>query len=111
MRRTLTLLPAATTAFALSGCVAKAALDVVTAPVKVASQAADWATTSQDEADRNRGRDIRKREEQLGKLDRKHRKLDEKCQDGKRSACEERDDIADEMEALTATLPSNYSEN
>lgn len=109
MRRTLILLPLAATI--LSGCVAKTALDVVTAPVKVASQAADWATTSQDEADRNRGREIRKREEQLGKLDRKYRKLDEKCQDGKRSACEERDDIADEMEAIKATLPSDYSEN
>ena len=109
MRRTLILLPLAATI--LSGCVAKTALDVVTAPVKVASQAADWATTSQDEADRNRGREIRKREEQLGKLDRKYRKLDDKCQDGKHSACEERDDIADEMEALKATLPSVYSEN
>ncbi len=108
MRRTFILLPLAATI--LSGCVAKTALDVVTAPVKVASQAADWATTSQDEADRNRGREIRKREEQLGKLDRKYRKLDEKCQDGKRSACEERDDIADEMEAIKATLPSDYSE-
>ena len=33
--------------------------------MKVASQAADWATTSQDEADRNRGRELRGREEEL----------------------------------------------
>jgi hypothetical protein len=44
----------------LSGCVAKTAFNVVTLPVKAGAQAADWATTSGDEADRNRGRDLRK---------------------------------------------------
>ena len=44
----------------LSGCVVGTAAKVVTAPVKVTAKAADWATTSQDEADRNRGRKIRK---------------------------------------------------
>jgi hypothetical protein len=43
----------------------------VTAPVKVVSQGADWATTSQDEADRNRGREIRKQEEREAKERRK----------------------------------------
>ena len=109
MRRVLFLLPLAATV--LSGCIAKTALDVVTAPVKVASQTADWVTTSQDEADRNRGRDLRKREEQLGELERKYRKLDEKCQDGKRSACNDRDDVADEINDLKATLPQSYSDD
>ncbi len=45
----------------LPGCVAKTAFNVVTLPVKAGAQAADWATTSQDEADRNHGRDLRKR--------------------------------------------------
>ena len=45
----------------LPGCVAKAVWDVATLPVKAAGQAADWATTSGDEADRNRGRELRKR--------------------------------------------------
>ncbi|HTH27245.1 MAG TPA: hypothetical protein VL918_02100 [Sphingobium sp.] len=45
----------------LQGCIAKTALDVATMPVKATAQAADWATTSQDEADRNHGRDLRKR--------------------------------------------------
>jgi hypothetical protein len=45
----------------LPACVAKTALDVVTMPVKATAQAADWATTSQDEADRNHGRELRKR--------------------------------------------------
>ena len=43
----------------LSGCLAKTALDVATAPVKVASKAADMATTSQSEADEKRGRAAR----------------------------------------------------
>lgn len=51
-----------TVALTLPGCVRTVA-GVVTAPVKVVSQGADWATTSQDEADRNRGREIKKQEE------------------------------------------------
>ena len=47
-------------ALGLSGCVARTAMNVVTLPVKATSQAADWATTSRDEADRNHGRKIRK---------------------------------------------------
>jgi hypothetical protein len=46
----------------LGGCV-RTVGTIVTAPVKVVSQGADWATTSRDEADRNRGREIRKQEE------------------------------------------------
>lgn len=45
----------------LQACVAKTALNVATMPVKATAQAADWATTSQDEADRNHGRELRKR--------------------------------------------------
>lgn len=48
--------------FLLGGCISTVA-SVVTAPVRVAAKAADWATTSQGEADRNRGRAIRKAEE------------------------------------------------
>ena len=45
----------------LQACVAKTAFNVATMPVKAGAQAADWATTSQDEADRNHGREIRQR--------------------------------------------------
>jgi hypothetical protein len=48
--------------FVLPACV-NTVSSVVTAPFKVAGKAADWATTSQSEADRNRGRKIRKAEE------------------------------------------------
>jgi len=57
-------------ALTLPGCVRTVA-GVVTAPVKVVSQGADWATTSQDEADRNRGREIRKQEEREARERRK----------------------------------------
>lgn len=54
------------------GCIAKTAFDVVTMPVKAASQTADWATTSQDEADRNAGRKLRKQEAREGRERKKH---------------------------------------
>lgn len=48
-------------ALALTGCVRTVA-SVVTAPVRAGSQVVDWTTTSQEEADRNYGREMRKRE-------------------------------------------------
>jgi len=50
----------------LGGCVRTVA-SVVTAPVKVASKAVDWTTTSQSEADRNYGRKMRKKEAKEGR--------------------------------------------
>ena len=41
----------------LPGCVTK----VVTAPIKAAAKVTDWATVSGDEADRERGRELRKK--------------------------------------------------
>ena len=58
------------------GCVAKTAWNVATVPVRAGSQAADWATTSQDEADRNRGREMRKEEERQRKACRKQGRKD-----------------------------------
>jgi hypothetical protein len=51
----------------LSGCIARTAVDIVTLPVKVAGAGVDAVTTSQAEADRNRGRAIRKQEEREDK--------------------------------------------
>ena len=62
MKRALLLLPL----LATTGCVSTAKT-IVTAPFKAVGQAADWATTSQDEADRNRGRALRKAEERARK--------------------------------------------
>ena len=55
----------------LPGCLVRAAADVATAPVRAGSQVADWATVSQDEADRNRGRDMRKAEKEQRKRERR----------------------------------------
>lgn len=72
----------------LTGCVAKTALDIVTMPVRAGAQAADWATTSQDEADRNYGRKMRKQEAREGrerkKADRERR---ERCRDAGYDDC------------------------
>ena len=57
--RSLALL--APCALLLPGCVAKTAYNVVRAPVQATSKAADWATVSGDEADRKRGRELRKK--------------------------------------------------
>lgn len=51
----------ATVSLALPGCVARTAYNVVRTPIKATSKAVDWATTSGDEADRARGRVLRKK--------------------------------------------------
>lgn len=104
MNRTI-LLVVCPASILLSGCIAKTAIDVATAPVRAASQAADWATTSQDEADRARGREIRRREERLGELQSDYRKLADKCDDGDNAACREAVAVRREMDELIPTVP------
>jgi len=48
-------------ALLLPGCVAKTVYNVARVPVQATSKAADWATVSGDEADRARGRELRKK--------------------------------------------------
>jgi len=97
-------------ALALQGCLAKTAVDVVTLPVKVASSAVDVATTSQSEADQKRGREIRRREERLGELQRDYNKQIEKCGDGDQRACDHaRQDYA-EMQVLLPSIPVESAE-
>ncbi len=55
------------TALLLGGCLARTAVDVVTLPVRAVGYGVDKATTSQSEADRNRGRAIRRQEEREAK--------------------------------------------
>lgn len=62
MPNPLRLAALAALAPALTGCVSMAKT-VVTAPFKIGSAVVDATTTSQSEADRNRGRAIRKQEE------------------------------------------------
>lgn len=59
------LIVAAALPLLTGGCLSTVG-SVVTAPVKVASKAVDWTTTSQSEADRNYGKKMRKAEEREG---------------------------------------------
>ncbi len=70
----------------LGGCVSTIG-SVVTAPVKAVGQVVDWTTTSQDEADRNRGRKLREQEQRLGKLARDRAKYQPRCERGDDGAC------------------------
>jgi Tfp pilus assembly protein PilN len=81
----------------LSGCVSLVT-DVVTAPVKIVSKTADVLTTSQSESDENRGRELRKREEALGKLARQRDKAREKCEDGNEDACAKAAQLNEQIE-------------
>ena len=90
---------------ALPGCVAKTAWDVATAPVKVASKGVDLATTSQSEADEKRGRDLRKREERLGKLEREYDRQNKRCLKGEQKACQQARQTYDEIQAVLPTVP------
>ncbi|RDE06091.1 hypothetical protein [Sphingomonas aracearum] len=66
------------------GCVAKTAWNVATLPVRAGSQAVDWATTSQSEADRNYGRKMRKQEAREG---RERKKALKQCRKEGREDC------------------------
>lgn len=71
--KTRILIAAPLLLLALPGCVRTVA-SVVTAPVRAGSQVVDWTTTSQDEADRNYGRKMRKQEARDGKAAKKAEK-------------------------------------
>ena len=95
----------------LQGCLAKAAVSAVTLPVKVASSGVDMATTSQSEADQKRGREIRQREERLGRLQRDYDKQIDRCGEGDREACDQARQTYAEMQVLLPSLPVEPSEN
>jgi predicted Holliday junction resolvase-like endonuclease len=82
----------------LQGCVASVVKDVVTAPIKIVSKTADVMTTSQSESDEKRGRELRKREEALGKLARQRDKAREKCEDGNQDACTKAAQLNEQIE-------------
>ena len=74
MRKTL-IIAALPLALGLGGCV-KTVASVVKAPFQAAGQVVDWTTTSQDEADRNYGRKMRKKEAKEG---RERRDYEKRC--------------------------------
>ncbi|QUL37295.1 hypothetical protein [Erythrobacter sp. JK5] len=92
--------------FALSACLVRTAAEVVTAPVRVGSKAVDLATTSQSEADEKRGREIRKREERLGTLERRYDQEITRCRDGDDAACDAARATYAELRQTLPTIPA-----
>lgn len=88
----------------LSGCIVRTAADVVTAPVKIVGEGVDAATTSQSEADEKRGRELREREEELGKLNRRYDKQMDQCRDGNDRACFEARETYSEIQILLRSI-------
>jgi len=105
MKLTLRLATLAMVTLTLGGCLAKTAIDVATAPVKVASRTFDLATTSQSETDEKRGREIRRREERLAKLDKQLRVQEDACLAGDDAACRAAVTSRREIDALVPTIP------
>ena len=105
MGHAIRLIVVGAAAFALQGCLAKTAISAVSLPVKVASSGVDMATTSQSEADQKRGREIRQREERLGKLQRDYEKQIDRCGEGDRQACDHARESYAEMQLLMPAVP------
>ena len=107
--RAFRLIVIGTAAFALQGCLAKTVVDTAvgaaTLPVKVASKGIDLATTSQSEADQARGREIRRREERLARLERDYNRQLTRRTDGNRRACDEARQTYAEMQVLLPSIP------
>ena len=97
-------------ALTLGGCVSTL-VDVATAPVKVVSKGVDLATTSQSEADEKRGREIRRREERLAKLERAYEKQLDECEEGNRRACSEARDTYSQIQQILPTIPVEPEED
>ena len=101
-------LPLALVTPLLGGCLSTVA-DVVTLPVKVAKtgvnavgSGVDAVTTSQSERDEKRGKQLRQREQRLGKLSRERDTLSSKCDDKPGSdACADLYKVQREMDYLT----------
>jgi hypothetical protein len=83
--------------FLLQGCVTSLVKNVVTAPVKIVSKTADVLTTSQSESDEKRGRELRKREENIGKLSRQRDEARGRCADGDKGACKKAAAISEQI--------------
>jgi hypothetical protein len=87
-------------ALALTGCLAQTAVGIVTAPVRMGAKAVDLATTSQSEADENRGRAMRKRDGKVKKLQREYNRRMDSCNRGESAACADAARLNGEIEDL-----------
>ena len=91
---------------ALGGCGVGTLVNVATAPVRLTGKAIDLATTSQSEADENRGRELRRLEQRYGKLERDYSREAERCAEGSEQSCARQQAIRAEMAALRPKLPA-----
>jgi hypothetical protein len=64
------------------------------------------ATTSQSESDERRGRDLRHREERLGRLEREYNKHTQQCMRGEEEACDTARSDYSEIQNLRGTVPA-----
>lgn len=87
------LLLVAALPLALSGCIARTAVDIVTLPVRAVGAGVDAVTTSQSEADERRGRELRRAEEREGRearrREREERRARERAEDEAEQASED----------------------
>ena len=111
MGQAIRLVALGAAALALQGCLARTVVSAATLPVKVASSGVDMATTSQSEADQKRGREIRRREERLGRLQRDYEKQMNHCGDGDRRACDQARDTYAEIQVLLPSIPVEQESN
>lgn len=86
-------------AILLGGC-ASTAKTVVTTPFKAAGKVVDWTTTSQEEADRNRGKKLRERDQRLGKLEKQRQQSAKRCDKGDQRQCQRAQLLSHEIDAL-----------
>jgi len=91
----------------LGGCVSTVA-SIVTAPVRVAGKAVDLTTTSQSESDEKRGREMRKREEEIGKLERSYSRNAKKCREGNEDACDRAEREYDQLGEMVDVRSRDY---
>lgn len=104
IRRSVILISLA--AAMLTGCVARTALSIATAPVRVASKTVDVMTTSQSEADENRGRAMRKNEQRLSKLEQQYNRQLESCRRGQSAACADAQRTDSEIAQVRSLVPA-----
>jgi len=109
--RNLSLIALALCCIALSGCLVRAATNVVSAPARAVSKGVDLATTSQSEADEKRGRELRKREERLGRLERRYRAERKACNEGDDDMCDSARATYREIIGLRESIPVRQPDN
>lgn len=91
---------------ALPGCVARAAYDIASVPVRATSKVVDLTTTSPSEAARNRERAAGRREQELRKVRVAYVDNNRRCQQGDSAACRRAQADRARFQQLSPSLPA-----